>query len=169
MVLVFFVTAFAWAQDEGGGGGGGDSYGSEMGFHLGQLLPNQVEGVTEILPVYGFRYGYPTKAGIAELGLNNTHARGIDFTTIELGLRADLEPMPNFLANVMVGGDMHYYSPENSNDRQTHYGGHVGTGLMMLVSDTLWARGEMKFLFNPGVAMYFGFGFVLRSKGGGGN
>lgn len=93
------------------------------------------------------------------------HARGVDYQMLSLSVRADFEPVQHFLAIVYAGPDFHYYEGENR-PREMAWGGHVGTGLMMHISDTLWFRSEMKFNMNPGTALYLGFGLVLRSLGG---
>ncbi len=163
--LVFFFSAACFAQAPDG-----DKqevkYGSEMSFHLGTLLPNQIDGVTEILPMAGLRFGLPTKGGLVELGAANAHAYGTDYDIFSASFRADFIPLEQFVTFIYAGPDFHYYSPPGQ-DYTTAWGGHVGSGLMMHISDTMWFRGDMKFNMNPGTALYIGFGLIFRSKASG--
>lgn len=141
------------------------TYGDEISLHVGSLLPNQIEGVTEILPVFGGRYGLGTSFGVVELGISNVHAQGVDFTTFTGSLKGE-----TFLADqihgIVYGGlDFNYYRPIDQSDRKTATGVHIGTGLMMHIASTLWLRSELKFMAGPGTSLYLGFGVVFRSAG----
>lgn len=161
--VLFFLTVIAPIQShaqEGGEGGG-----SEISLYIGSMLPNQIDGVTEILPVFGGRYGISTGSfGVAEFGLSNTHAEGVDFTTLTGSIRADLPAIDQFFGMVYAGLDVNYYRPVTSEDRRTELGAHVGAGLMMHTSDTLWLRTDMKFMASPGTSLSFLFGFVFRTN-----
>ncbi len=41
---------------------------SEFGFHLGNLLPAQIDGVTEIMPLWGVHGGYRFREAFSEFG-----------------------------------------------------------------------------------------------------
>ena len=155
--LVAVVPAFA--QDSG-------SNPDEISLYLGSMLPNQIPGVTEILPVAGGRYGIGTRLGTFEFGGANSHASGIDFTTFEADLRGDF-PVAEGLLGIGYGGfDYNWYSPIGSSNRQSETGFHVGVGAMMLASNTLWLRTDLKFMGGPGTSLYLLFGFVFRGVGG---
>jgi hypothetical protein len=141
-------------------------YGNEVSGHVGSYLPNQIKGVTEILPFFGFRYGFKTRAGLAEMGFMNAHAMGVDFTTLEASLRGDIVPFENITAIFYGGPDFHYYRPIDETKRRMMFGGHFGTGLMFLIAESLWFRTEMKFNVSPGVGLYIGFGLAMRAPGG---
>jgi len=150
----------AVAQEGGGGGAGG----SEFSLFIGSMLPNQIDGVTEILPVFGGRYGIPTvRLGVAEFGFGNTHAEGVDFTTFSASLRADLPAIDQFIGFVYGGLDVSYFRPAGSEDRKTDTGLHVGAGLSLHVSDTLWFRSDLKFNASPGTSLSLLFGIVFQS------
>jgi len=152
----------AFAQDDGGGGEGG---GSEISLYLGTMLPNQIDGVTEILPLMGGRYGLRTASmGTFELGATNTHAEGVDFTTFTGSIRADLPAMDGFFGIIYTGIDINYYRPAGSEDRRTETGFHVGSGLLMHASDTLWFRSDLKFMASPGTSLSLLFGLVFRTN-----
>jgi hypothetical protein len=150
------------AAQEGAGGGAG---GSEFSLFIGSLLPNQIDGVTEILPVFGGRYGIPTgRVGVAEFGFGNTHAEGVDFTTFSGSLRADLPAVDQFVGFVYGGVDISYFRPAGSEDRKTDTGLHVGAGLSVHASDTLWFRSDLKFSASPGTSLSLLFGIVFQSN-----
>jgi hypothetical protein len=155
-VLMMLLAPFAWAQSASGGS-------DEISLYLGEMLPSGIEHVTEVLPVFGARYGLQTsRVGIAELGLFNTHAQGVDFTTFEASLRGTIETSPGMDVVYFGGADLNYYRPENEESRKTVTGFHLGAGGMMQVTDTLWLRGDLKFMGGPGTSLYLLFGLVFR-------
>jgi hypothetical protein len=161
-MLMFFsmLPNQALAQSQGGASGG-----DEISLFLGSMLPNQIDGVTEVLPVFGGRYGLRTgSTGMAEFGLSNVHAEGVDFTTLSASLRADLPAMDDFFGIIYGGIDEHFYRPVGSDSRKTETGLHVGGGVMMHASDTLWFRTDLKFQAQPGTSLLFLFGFVFRTN-----
>jgi hypothetical protein len=150
------LTPFTWAQSATTGS-------DEISFYLGEMLPSGIEHVTEILPVFGGRYGLQTaRVGVAEFGLFNTHAQGVDFSTFEASLRGSMETSPGMDVVYFGGFDVNYYTPENEEGRKTSTGFHVGAGGLMQVTDTLWLRGDLKFMGGPGTSLYLLFGLVFK-------
>ena len=142
---------------------GGAEAGSEISLFVGSLLPNQIDGVTEILPVFGGRYGFATeRLGVAEFGFSNTHAEGVDFTILSASLRADLPAIDQFIGSVYGGLDLTWYRPAGSEDRTTEKGLHVGAAMAVMVNDNLWFRSDLKFNASPGTSMALQFGLVFR-------
>jgi hypothetical protein len=135
----------------------------EYSFYLGEDLPTAIDGVTEILPVFGGRYGLQTaRVGTVEFGFFNTHAKGVDFTTVEASLRGS-SPISPGIDGVFYGGlDFNYYRPTTDEDRTTAYGVHVGAGVVMSVTDTVSLRGDLKFMGGPGSNLYLLFGVVFK-------
>lgn len=163
LVGVFCGVAIGNSPDACAQDGGGDG-GSEFSLFIGSMLPNQIDGVTEILPVFGGRYGLPTaRLGVAEFGFANTHAEGVSFTTFSASLRADLPAMDSFVGFVYGGLDISYFRPAGSEDRKTDSGLHVGAGLSVHASDTLWFRSDLKFNASPGTSLSILFGIVFQS------
>lgn len=157
LVVVSFISREARAQDQGKSEGQ-----SEISLFLGSMLPNQIDGVTEILPVFGGRYSFAAFAGMAELGLSNSHAEGVDFTVVDASMRGDLPAMDDFGASIYGGLNFSFYRPVTANDRTTETGIHLGAALMMHASDTLWFRTDLKFMANPGTSLLLLFGIVFR-------
>ncbi|MES2856075.1 MAG: hypothetical protein V4692_09440 [Bdellovibrionota bacterium] len=153
--LVFTVGHSAFAQSGAAGG-------SEINVYMGTMLPNQIDGVDEILPVFGGRYSFDTNIGMIELGGTNSHARGIDFTTIEANLRHDV-PIDEGVIGLIGGGlDFNWYIPKNESSRKAETGFNITAGGMMSVSQTFWLRTDLKFMGGPGTSLTLLFGFVFR-------
>jgi hypothetical protein len=142
----------------------GTAGGSELSFHMGSILPNQIDGVTEILPAVGGRYGFPLNYGAIELGFLNAHAYGVDYKLISASFRGEMTPMPDISTLFYIGPDFHNYLPLGETTRQSEWGFHVGTGVQMHMGGPFWLRGDMKFNMNPGTALSIGFGIAIRAR-----
>lgn len=137
--------------------------GSDINLFVGSHLPNQIPGVTEILPVFGARYGLGTGLGKFEFGFMNTHAQGVDFTTLEASLRGEIPVGEGIVALIYGGADLNYYRPEGEFDRRSEVGLHIGAGALVHVAETFWLRGEFKLMGGPGVSLYMIAGIVFRA------
>ena len=160
--LAMFLVAprMAFAQSSG------TTNADDFSLFAGHMLPNQINGVDEILPVFGGRYAFGTSFGAIELGGQNTHAHGIDFTTITLDLRGEFPLAQGVTGLLYLGPVMNYYSEVDSSDRKLEYGVEAGMAGMLLLSDTLWLRTDLKFMGGPGTSLYLLFGFVFRTSNG---
>jgi hypothetical protein len=137
----------------------------EFGAHLGNLLPNQIDGVSEILGLGGARAGVRLSPGTyAEGGLILGNGDGVHWKNIHTDLRMDV-PIENIVGLAFVGADAIYYKGANTSKDKLLFGGHVGGGVRVHVSGTMWFRTDMKFGFSPGTSLYFGFGFEWRLGG----
>jgi hypothetical protein len=140
-----------------------------VGFFIGHLLPNQIEGVTEIVPMGGLRFSTPLGVsssieGTAAFGKGN----GASYNTADLDYRYD-SSLDEFLAMLYGGVTLHYYKPGDL-AYKLGYGVNLGMGLMIPISEVLNFRLDMKFNMNPGTALFIGFGFSFdlgASSGGG--
>lgn len=155
-LMIATIGQPAFAQDQGGG--------DDVSLFLGSMLPNQIDGVTEILPVFGGRYGLGSRLGTIEFGLGNSHAEGVDFSTLSMSLRGDV-PVGDGLEGLIYGGvDFNWYRPVEQTDRKSETGFHIGTGAMLMVSDSLWLRTDLKFMGGPGTSLYLLFGLLFRNS-----
>ncbi len=139
-------------------------FGSIYGIHTGPLLPNQIQGMTEIMPVWGVRYGLPVRKGMLEMGVANARAYGVEYYNISASIRGDYN-IDDMYALIYAGIDSHYYSP-NGAPFNMYFGAHVGGGFAAHLGDLLWFRTDMKFNVNPGTALYIGFGLEWRMAAG---
>ena len=139
----------------------GENVGMEWSFHLGRLLPNQITGIEEILPMWGGRFGLKTGRGFVEMGAAFANALNTRITTLSLSHRGHM-PVQNLVGHVYYGVDLHHIKAPGSENATILGGGHVGGGILALISNEVWLRGDMKFNVNPGTSLYVGFGIMLR-------
>lgn len=133
----------------------------ELGVHIGSLLPNQIDGVTEIMGLGGARMGFRLAPGqYAEFGFITGNGSGQEWKNVHADLRMDI-PVENLVGVAFVGADTTYFKPIDEGTRII-FGGHVGGGLQTHLSGSAWFRGDMKFSFSPGTTLYIGFGLEWR-------
>jgi hypothetical protein len=135
-------------------------YGFEWGLHTGPLLPNQLEGVTEIMPTWGGQIAFPNRKAFIEIGATSSRAYGTTLYNGYVSYRGDV--VVDTLTGIFYAGlDLHHITPSEQTG-QVYGGGHVGAGLMTVISDVAWFRADMKLNLNPGTALYIGFGIQFR-------
>lgn len=161
------LSSVAWGQQEEAIPGQNVSF--EFSGQLGNVLPNQVPGVTEITPQWGVRTGFRTsKKGFVEVGGTAGKGSGVSWSDLSLSLRMDI-PVETIMGFTYLGGDLISYEAPSHGARKFFGGGHVGGGVMSLVGDAIWFRADMKFNINPGTSLFIGAGFMLRFGGGSGS
>lgn len=143
----------------------GKSFGAIYGLHVGPLLPNQIRGMTEIMPVWGARYAIPIRKGHLEIGAANAQSYGTSYYNGSASYRGDFN-LDDMYALAYAGLDVHYWNPP-SEPYNMIFGFHAGGGFAANLGDLLWFRTDMKFNVNPGTALYIGFGLEWRQPGGG--
>ena len=157
--VVFVCTTLALAQEED------EVNFSALSTHIGSLLPNQIEGVTEIMPMWGLRYAFPYRGkSIIEVGLANSKAEGVTINEGSLAFRGDF-PIQDLLMTAYIGANTYLYTPLDQ-DPVTAFGGFIGGGFLASITKILLFRSEMKFNVNPGTSLHIAFGFELRFFGG---
>lgn len=138
----------------------------EFGFHLGNLLPNQIEGMTEIIGLGGARGGFRiAPETYFEMGMIAGNGEGAEWKDLHADFRMDI-PVENLVGVAYIGADTIYYKGV---DRSTKlvFGGHAGGGVQGHLTGLVWFRADMKFGFNPGTSLYIGAGLVFRMGEGG--
>ena len=161
VVSLLSFSIESWSQDSGA-----TPHGDDISLFIGSMLPNQIDGVTDILPVFGGRYGFQTGLGTIEAGGSNTHAKGVDFTNLDLSLRGEQPVAPGVSGLIYGGADFNWYIPQGSSDRQSVWGFHLGVGGAMTVTDTVSLRGDIKFMAGPGTSLLFLIGVLFRTGSG---
>jgi hypothetical protein len=165
LVFVGIFPFLSVAQDRAESSSGGDAR-YELGFHLGNLLPNQIEGVTEIMGIGGGRMGFRLSPGTYfEGGMIAGNGEGAQWKNAHLDLRMDT-PVESLVAIAYIGGDTVIFKGADHGQKLV-FGGHAGGGIQAHMGGVAWFRGDMKFGFGPGTSLYIGFGVVLRMGGGG--
>lgn len=163
MYIVIAVSAsVAYAQNEEQGAPPGTDAPYEAGFHLGNLLPNQINGVTEIMGLGGVRMGFRISPGsYLEFGFIAGNGEGAEWKDAHADIRMDI-PIENLVAVAYVGGDTVFYQGAGSTSNKLVFGGHAGGGIMAHLTGATWFRTDMKFGWSPGTSLYIGFGLVFR-------
>lgn len=160
-LVILFIIAFAslsWAQQKEDEKSDTKPM-PEFSLTTGPLLPNQIEGVTEIMPTWGFRYSVPKKAASIDYGMLMSNAKGVTLYDAYLSLRANIK-VETLIGIAYIGPDIHYDKVAGG-ESKTYFGGHIGGGMMMQIGGLLYFRTDMKFNVNPGTSLYIGFGFSL--------
>lgn len=147
-----------WAQAAGG---------QDFSLFVGYKLPNQIDNVTEILPLFGARYGFESSFGNLEFALENSNAEGVGWTSFGVSLRAEGSVAHGISSLIYAGPSLHYFQPAGESSRKFDYGVHFGVAGLMLVSDTLWLRSDLKFTGGPGTALDLLIGLMFRAPGSG--
>lgn len=139
----------------------------EFGFHLGNLLPNQIEGMTEIIGLGGGRGSFRiAPETYFEMGMIAGNGEGAQWKDVHADIRMDI-PIENLVGLAYIGADTIYYQGVGRSTKLI-FGGHAGGGFQAHLSGLVWFRADMKFGFNPGTSLYIGAGFVFRMGDGGG-
>jgi hypothetical protein len=128
---------------------------------MGSLLPDQIDGVTEIMPMWGFGVGMSNLSSAYSLQYINSTANGIKINAFSLETRKDV-PFSSLVGSVSLGLDYQGITLPGEESATYYGGGHVGGGILALISSGLYVRMNMKFAFSPGVAMFLGFGLLYR-------
>ena len=169
LVMVLGASSPAFAQ-YGGAGDAAKAPGAdalyEAGFHLGNLLPNQIDGVTEIMSLGGARGAVrlaPLSYG--EFGIITGNGEGVEWRNLHVDVRMDI-PVENLVAVAFLGADAIMYEG-NGHGGQVVFGGHAGGGIQAHLTGLAWFRADMKFGFSPGTSLYIGAGLVFRMGEGG--
>lgn len=157
-ILVVFSTLVS-AQERGGAGANEAPY--EFGFHVGNFLPNQIDGVTEIMGLGGARGGFRLSPGTyLETGIIAGNGEGVQWKNLHVDVRMNI-PVEDLLAVAYVGADSVMYKGANGGEKLI-FGGHVGGGVEAHLSGLVWFRADMKFGASPGTSLYIGCGLVFR-------
>lgn len=166
-LLFIIFPVQSWAQSpQQGPDETGSNVGYEAGLNLGNLLPNQIPGLTEITGLGGMRAGFNVgERAFIEGGFATGKGEGAEWTNTYASFRLDM-PVETLVGVAFLGFDATYYKGVGRT-KKLFGGGHVGGGLMALVGGAVWFRSNMKFTVNPGTSMYIDFGIVFRFPGDG--
>jgi hypothetical protein len=154
LLLGVFVTP-AWSQE------GEGTSGTMISGFIGPYLPNQIEGVTEIVFLGGLRVASPLSTStMLEVGAGVADEAGVQILDLSFSLRGDF-PIQDMFVLAYAGVDTLYYSPDDE-DYRFGFGAHLGGGILSHLASNLFLRTEMKFTINPGTSLYVGFGFEIQ-------
>lgn len=133
----------------------------EYFFEVGNLLPDQIEGITEITPMWGAAVGMHKMDMAYSFQFTNANAKGAKINVYSVEARKEV-PISNLVGMISFGADIQGIISPGKTER-TYYGGaHVGGGILALISSGLYIRMNMKFTASPGVSLFLGFGLLYR-------
>lgn len=177
--LLGSVKVYAQAQDaekkEGGLPSRFAMERKEAGFFCGPFLPNQIPGISELMPLCGARVGLKVNENTwMEPSFLSGSGHAQQYRIASLGFRTDMA-YDDIIASLYAGPSIHFATQPlvdaagNSIGDQTniYIGGHLGGSLWAKINDVFYFRSDMSFYLSPGTSLYIGFGVVFRFDPGG--
>lgn len=159
LVIITASSHALWAQENSEELGANVRW--EAGFHVGNLLPHQINGMSEITGMGGVRGGYRlSEYSFFEAGFISGNGWSTEWKNLHATFRSD-KTIEGIVASIMGGLDLIQYKGTNRPESLL-VGGHIGGGLMAQVGGSTWFRSDMKFNIRPGTSLYIGFGLVFR-------
>lgn len=134
--------------------------------HMGPMLPHQIDGLSEIMPIAGLNAGMSRGPGIMEFGTYFSNAYGAAYYEFAFSYRY-IMPIEGIEAGIFAGPSLVRHRGENFDFRNI-FGAHVGAGGAVMIGSGILFRGDMKFNVNPGTSLYVGFALEVRTPLGGG-
>ncbi len=133
----------------------------EFGPQMGNILPNQIDGVTEIHPQWGVWTGFGLGGDTTmEFLINAGNGNNVEWSQGSASLRMDF-PVETLVGFAYIGADATHFKGSGK-AKKLFGGGHVGGGFLTVISRDLWFRVDMKFNVNPGTSLYISSGFIFR-------
>lgn len=128
---------------------------------VGRLLPDQVDGVQEIMSLGGAHLGYR----LAPLFYVQSHvhagrALGQDWKSLGVSLRMD-QTLEDFLVSAFAGAQTTNSSGPGSSEKN-ETGAFVGGALMFGTGGPTWLKADMNFGFGPGTTLFISLALLLR-------
>lgn len=143
----------------------------EATFLCGPFLPNQIEGITESMPLCGGRLGFRTTQNrYLEFTVLSGASRAQRYILGSMSIRGDTA-FDDIIASVYIGGDIHYPTRPfydavtgvaTGDSTSIFFGGHIGGAMWAELTDGVYVRSDLKFNLNPGTSLFLGFNIVLR-------
>ena len=135
----------------------------EFGIEAGYLLPSMINGMSEVMPVWGLHYGMGISIGEVEFDGVSSHAAGSDYYNLAAGLRGSTPIFPAGNAIFFGGVDETIYRTSLSTTNRMKLGLHFGAGLMLKIVNTVWFRTDARFISGPGSILAVNLGLVYRA------
>jgi len=160
------------SQAQEASSGNANSY-FDLGLKTGSFLPYGIEGVRELLPIWGLKVGHSVSRTLAlEYDLDIASAKGVSYYLAYFSLRHDFvvgNALPLF---VLIGVDAHYFKRKSSIgsvtgtvtdfDYRLSTGWHAGFGTETLIYGDLFFRTDVRMGFSPGRQLTATLGVIYR-------
>lgn len=145
----------------------------DLGLKTGSFLPYGIEGVRELLPMWGVRLGHPVSETLAfEYDVDIAYAKGVQYFLGYLSLRHDFavgRVLPLFFN---IGFDAHYYKRADTygeiTGRRTEYpfkfssGWHLGFGSETQIYHDFYFRADVRLGLSPSRQLTVSIGITYR-------
>ena len=145
----------------------------DLGIKTGSFLPYDIEGVRDLLPMWGLMLGHDVSQTLSvEYDIMMANAKGVTYYMAYLSLRHDFvvgRVLPLFF---LLGVDGHYYKRRDSygeiTGNRTEYdfqgsgGWHLGFGTETVVYGDILFRTDFRMGFSPGRQLIVSIGGVYR-------
>lgn len=177
VIVLFFIlsltTPIAFAQNTSSSTSGANTSYFDLGIKTGSFLPYDIDGVTELLPFWGLRFGHTISETLGfEYDLDFANAKGTSYYLGYFSLRHDFvvgRVLPTFL---LLGIDGHYFRKPDTQDPFSGVitaspwrfmgGWHAGIGTETVIYGDLWFRADVRMGFSPGRQLSASLGGVYR-------
>ena len=175
--ILCLFPQFVWAQNPPNTATPQNTYPSyfDFGFKTGSLLPYDIAGVRELLPMWGIKMGHPISSSLGlEYDIDMANAKGVTYYLAYLSVRHDFvigDILPLFF---LIGVDAHYYKRRDTygeiTGNLTEYpfefsgGWHLGFGTETQVYGNVHFRTDFRMGFSPGRQLIVSVGLVYRFK-----
>ncbi len=157
-LLLSFTYNLALAQEQTPTSGGGAM---ALSVYAGPLLPNNIDGVTEIQSSWGARLAKVAEwADFYEIGFLISNSEGVEIFDYYFSAKKEVET-DAFLTQLYAGLDYFTYK-SNAGDDDKVFGLHAGSAILIHVSQSLLFRTDMRFNYKPGNILFIGFGLETR-------
>lgn len=167
LFIWIFVAVWLWpnsaafAQTEEKGDGAGSKSTMDFGLTVGNILPNQIDGMTEITGLGGFHGAYRLNSfSFLEARYLGGNGSGASWQNVAMSGRYEMS-VDAFVAAALVGLDVNYYGG-NGASKQFTLGGHAGGAILSQIGGSTWLRADMNFQVKPGTSLFIGIGLMFR-------
>lgn len=141
----------------------------EVGIVCGVFLPNQIEGITEMMSLCGGRAGFKIgQKTFMEPQLLSGAGHAQRYMLGSLSFRGDVQ-FDDLIGSIYGGADVHYATQPTTTagaitgeQTNVYFGFHFGGAIWLELSENLYFRTDMQFNLNPGTSLFVGFSVVLR-------
>ena len=158
ILLLSFLSNPALAQVAAPAKEGGEM---ALSVYTGPLLPNNIDGVTEIQSSWGARLA---KVGewvdFYEVGFLISNSEGVEIFDYYFSAKKEVNT-EGFLTQIYGGVDYFTYD-SNAGTSDNVFGIHVGTAFLVHISEKILFRTDMKYNIGPGNMFFIGFGLETR-------
>ena len=171
--LLITLLSFFWLSPvclgQSNSSEGGATY--TLSLSTGSLLPYGIEGVRELLPIWGMRFGHSIGDNMSfEYNLMAANAKGVSYYIGYVSWRTDFEIENSLPLFFLIGGDAHFYKRRDTygeiTGNLTEYdfrfasGWHLGFGSETKLSESLRARTDFRLGLGPGTQLIVTLGLI---------